>query len=42
MTTEAIFAVVVFAGMFVAWAVLPSFLRRRHVAKAKEGEAGEA
>lgn len=33
MPIEAIIAIVTFAAMFVAWAVIPSFLRKRHTSK---------
>ena len=34
MPAGAALAIVVFAGMFAAWAVLPTFLKKRHEAKA--------
>lgn len=34
---EAIIAIGAFAGLFVAWAVAPSFIRKRHSSKV-EGE----
>lgn len=36
MPAEALAAVIVFIGMFIAWAVLPSFLRRRHISRTEE------
>ena len=36
MPTEAVAAVVVFAVMFVLWAVVPSFLKKRHTNRATE------
>jgi len=36
MPPEALAAVVVFVGMFIALAVLPTFLRKRHISGAGE------
>jgi hypothetical protein len=36
MPVEALAAALVFVGMFMAWAVLPSFLRKRHTSRAEE------
>ncbi len=39
MPVEAVFAGVAFVGMFVAWAVAPSFLRKRHTSKVDSEES---
>ena len=36
MPTEAVAAVVVFAVMFVLWAVVPSLLKKRHSGRVEE------
>jgi hypothetical protein len=36
MPAEALAAALVFAGMFIAWAVVPTFLRKRHISSMEE------
>ena len=36
MPGEALVAVVVFAAMFIIWAVIPSLLKKRHNARVEE------
>lgn len=38
MPAEAVVAVVAFVGMFLAWVVVPSYLRKHHDARAKAEE----
>ncbi|MBI2865989.1 MAG: hypothetical protein HYX99_01335 [Chloroflexi bacterium] len=40
MPVEAVFGVLAFGGMFVAWAVVPSILKKRHSANL-EGESSK-
>jgi hypothetical protein len=36
MPAEALAAALVFVGMFIAWAVLPTFLRKRRISSVEE------
>ena len=36
MPSEAIFAALAFIGLFVAWVIVPSRLKKRHTSVAKE------
>ena len=41
MSTEALIAILAFVGMFGTWAVLPTFLKKRHAGRIEKEGAPE-